>query len=289
MGSRGMRAVAIGIAGVMASVVLTGCGSDSRPTAKADEVPPSAKPGAGAREQGTMAVRAAYDRTAEARTARMTIRTKVTAQDEAIAANGDGAVDLVKGDSVMTLTANGKSIEQRVVDQILYQKVPGGKAPGGKPWIRIDLKKAAAQQGVNSKQIGDPAQSAAFAKAITDKNVTKVGTTTVGGVNTTQYEVTVDIARLPGGAALSKQLGPTLPMQVWLDDQGRIRRQQFDMTFKAQAPTGRPGNGSSPQQAKISTSIEFSDFGTKVDAAAPPAQQVADMTGKAVRDSRRQS
>jgi hypothetical protein len=162
----------------------------------------------------------------------------------------------------------------------------GRNAPGGKPWVKIDLKKVAAQQGVNNQRIGDPAQTAAYAKAITDKDVTEVGTEKIDGVNTTRYRVSVDVTKLPGGDQMREQLGPTLPMQVWLDDEGRLRRQQMDMTVKAAASaSAKPDTGAAPQQLKMSTVMEFSDFGTEADAEAPPAGQVADMTDKALQQS----
>ncbi|MFF9760439.1 MULTISPECIES: hypothetical protein [Streptomyces] len=289
MRRRGTRAAAITVAAVMGSV-LTGCGDDSEPSGAKDGPSSSASRSDGAREQGTTAVRAAYDRTADAESARMTIRTKLAAEGETVTSDGEGVLDLAEGDSVMTVTAQGESIEQRVVDEVLYQKAPGRNAPGGKPWVKIDLRKVAAQQGVNDQGIGDPARTAAYAKAITDKDVTEVGAEEIDGVNTTRYRVSVDVTELPGGERMREQLGPTLPMQVWLDDEGRLRRQQMDMTLKAPASaSAKPDADAAPQQLTMSTVMEFSDFGTEVDAEAPPAGQVADMTGDALQGNRQRS
>ncbi|MER7716079.1 LppX_LprAFG lipoprotein [Streptomyces flaveolus] len=277
MGSRGMKAGAIATAVVMGSVALTGCGDDGEPAAGGSTASTSANSSAGARQQDTTAVRNAYDRTAEAETAKLTVKVKADANGKSVTADGRGALDLAEGDSTMTITAEGQSIEQRVIDQVLYQKAPDQKAAGGKPWMKIDLKRAADQQGANPQQIGDPAQSAAYAKAITDKDVSEVGTEKIDGVDTTHYKVSIDVAKLPGGDRLAKQIGPTLPMQIWLDEEGRIRRQQIDMALEAPA-SARPEGSASPQQVKVSTLMEFSDFGTEVDAEAPPASQVADVT-----------
>jgi hypothetical protein len=285
-----MKAGAIGLAAVMSSVVLTGCGGDSEPASDKAGSSSGASRSAGAQEEGTTAVRTAYDKTAEAETAKMTINMKLSAKGESITTDGQGALDLKEGDSVMTVTAEGKTIEQRVVDQVLYQKMPGEKVQGGKTWMKIDLKKAAQSQGASGQQIGDPAQSAAYAKAITDKDVTKLGTQKIDGTDTTRYRVSVDVAEIPGGAQLREQLGPTLPMHVWLDDEGRLRRQQIDMTIKAPASaSAKPDNSTSPQQVKMTMVVNFSDFGTDVDAEAPPAGQVADMTDEAMQQDRQQS
>lgn len=290
MRRRGTKAGTITMAAVMGSLVLTGCGGDGESESKGDASPSATTGQGGGQEQGTTAVRAAYDKTAEAESARMTVRMKMAAEGTTVTSDGEGVLDLAEGDSVMTIEAQGERLEQRVVDQVLYQKAPGQKAPGGKPWIKIDLQKVAEQQGVNNQQIGDPAQTAAYAKAITDKDVTEVGTEKVDGVNTTHYRVSVDVARLPGGDQMRKQLGPTLPMQVWLDDEGRLRRQQIDMTVKGPASaSAEPDGGAAPQQLKMTTVMEFSDFGTEVDAEAPRADQVTDMTDKVLRGGRQQS
>ncbi|MGC9501934.1 hypothetical protein [Streptomyces sp. WG7] len=285
---KGTKTGAIVVSAIMGSVVLSGCGGGGESEAKGSNASPSTSGSDGAPEQSTTEVRAAYDKTAEAESARMTIQMKLSAAGKTITSDGKGVIDLAEGDSVMTLTVQDKSIEQRVVDQVLYQKSPDQKAPGGKPWIKIDLKKVAAQQGMSNQQIGDPAQTAAYAKAITDKDVKKVGTEKIDEVNTTHYKVSVDVSELPGGDQMSKQLGPTLPMQVWLDDEGRLRQQQIDMTVKAPA-SAKPGNSAPPKQLKMSTVMQFSDFGTEVDAEAPPAGQVADMTDKALQNSQQPS
>ncbi|MEU0842284.1 hypothetical protein ABZ370_22805 [Streptomyces sp. NPDC005962] len=272
----GIRAGAIGAVGLLACGVLTACGSDGDSDGKGGKT--SAASGTAG---GTAAVRTAYARTAEEETARMTLRTETSAAGKTAAADGEGVIDLEDGDSTMTISAGGQKVEQRVVDQVLYQKLPArqrAQVPGDKPWIKIDLKKAAAEQNSgSSNQINDPAQSASLAKGITDRNTEKVGTATVDGVKTTRYRVTVDVDKLSGTATLKRQVGPTVPMDVWLDGQGRIRRQQVTMNIK---PTDQPDRTATPRKMTVRTLIEFSDFGTEVDTDAPPAGQTTDMTGK---------
>ncbi|MFE0477917.1 hypothetical protein ACFW2V_40625 [Streptomyces sp. NPDC058947] len=292
MGSagNGRRLGALGVAGVLAGTVLVGCGDGGGPKEAADAS--SAKASPEAEEQGTRAVRSAYDRTAEEDTAKVALRVRTSAEGRSETAHGQGVVDLEDGDSVMTLTAQGQRIEQRVIDQVLYQKLPKGQAPGGKPWIRIDLGKVAGQQGAGGQGMNDPAQSAAYARAITDKDVTRKGTATIGGVRTTQYRVNVDVAELPDGDTLRKQVGPTLPMDVWLDDEGRLRRQQLDMTVKAPSQSAERSSGaasSAPGKVTVRTVMDFTGFGTEIEAEEPPAGQVTDMTGKALEQGKRQS
>jgi hypothetical protein len=281
MRSRRAKASAIGTAVLLGSAVLTGCGGDDEPEAGK---PAAAGESAGGRQQSTQAVRGAYDKTAEADSAKMTMKVKAGAEGKSITSDGEGAIDFEDGDSTMTITAGGRAVEQRVVDRVLYQKVPG-QQKDGKPWMKIDLSKVARQQGADPGQIGDPARSAAYAKAINDDDVSRSGSEKVAGVGTVRYDVSVDVSRLPGGERLRDQVGRTLPMRLWLDDDGRIRRQQIDMTVKA------PASGASvaPRQITISTVMEFTDFGTDVEAEAPPAGQVADVTNQAASQGRKQS
>ncbi|MGP2437620.1 hypothetical protein [Streptomyces sp. JW3] len=281
-GTKTTKTTAITIAALLGSAVLAGCGADGEPNAREGSASASASSSPGAQEPGTAEVRAAYHKTAEAESARTTIDMELAAGDRTVTTEGEGVIDLAEGESVMTITAEDTAIEQRVVDQVLYQKVPGRQASAGKPWISVDLEKVAAQQGLSTQGIGDPAQTAAYAKAITDQDVTEVGPEQVGGVDTTHYKVSVDVSRLPAGDLLAGQLGPTLPMQVWLDDEGRLRRQQIDITVESPASASAKAGGASPAQLKMSTVMTFSDFGTEADAKAPPATQVTDVTDQAL-------
>ncbi|MGW7411335.1 hypothetical protein [Streptomyces sp. NPDC054863] len=278
------RAVAGAAVLTMTTMVttLTACGS-GEPDAGPGKSSPAAAKSSGGEE--APAVRAAYQKTNDEKTARMVLRVQTTAEGKSVAVDGRGVVDLVGGNSDMTLGVGGEKVEQRVVDQVLYQKVPASQrsgVPGKKPWIRIDLQKAGQQQGGSgSGPAGNPAETAAFAKGVTDKDVRKLGTEEIGDTDTTHYRVNVDVAKLANGEQLKKQIGPTLPMDVWLDEDNRIRRQQTDMTISA--PKGTGADSSTPKKVTVRTVLELSDFGTKVDVKAPPAAETADMTGKAAR------
>lgn len=281
----GLRVTAIGVAGVLACTALTACGSDG---ANAGGSGSSKSPAAeGAKESGSQgddgaaAVKATYQKTNDAKTARMVLRTQTTADGKSMAADGQGVIDLAGGNSEMTMTAEGQKIEQRVVDMVLFQKLPPEQragVPGKKPWIKIDLKKVAQQQGGGSAA-SNPADSTAYTKSISEKDVKKLGTEKIGDANTTRYRVVVDVDKLANGAQLKQQIGPTLPMEIWIDDDGRLRRQQTDMTLTA--PKGTGADSSTPKKVKVRTVMELSDFGTKVDVKAPAAGEAADMTDKA--------
>jgi hypothetical protein len=76
--------------------------------------------------------------------------------------------------------------------------------------------------------------------------------------------------------ALGRQLGTTtFPTDVWIDDDGRVRRQRLSLDLSKAA---QPAGGGSVPPEVVTTTVEFFDFGTKVDVSEPPPDQVADCT-----------
>jgi len=114
--------------------------------------------------------------------------------------------------------------------------------------------------------------------------VTTVGSDTVRGAVTTHYRVTVDLKKAvqaappAARAAVQKLVGlyaiPTLPVDVWIDGNERIRRESIvmdplDLTLPV-AATGATG--------KITITVEFYNFGAPVDTAPPPSSDVSDLS-----------
>ena len=68
----------------------------------------------------------------------------------------------------------------------------------------------------------------------------------------------------------------TIPVEVWIDAQGRARKlwSRIDMTKASDPASAKVGS--------ITTTIDFYDFGTPVRINAPPPDQVADMTNLVV-------
>lgn len=286
-------------AGLLAGTALAGCGNEEGGSEeKAAE--PGVETGAGQdtdeRNDAAAVVRTAHEKTVAAGTARMTMKVDATVDGRRQSATGDGTIDLADGTSDMTIEMGGERVEQRVVDQNLYQKLPAAlreKLSGDKPWIKIDLREAAAQNAaVGGIRLENPARAVDYAKALSDDDAKRLGTEKIDGVNTTRYRVTVDVEELAGedtarGEQLQQQLGESLPMDLWLDEQNRIRRQQFEVSLDGAAAgsqttqdSGNARRQQPPQDATVRTVIEFGDFGTEVDVSAPPAGQTADVTDK---------
>ncbi|MCX4236631.1 DUF7537 family lipoprotein [Streptomyces ortus] len=227
-------------------------------------------------------VRAAHEKTTAADSAKMALATEATAAGKTVTVRGTGVMDLEDGASTMTMTSQGQKIEQRVLDGVVYQKAPAEQRaqldlPKGKTWMKIDPAKLNGAGG----QVNDPAESFGYTKGVSDRDVTKVGTETVDGTRTTHYRVKVAVKDLAKGDRakadqLEKQLGTsTLPLEMWIDDEGRLRQETIKLTLKPQA-----GGGQKDQTVTSTTTLKFSDFGTEADVEAPPAADTVDVTKK---------
>ncbi|MFF0160784.1 hypothetical protein ACFYRY_25105 [Streptomyces sp. NPDC005263] len=231
-------------------------------------------------------VRAAYDRTRAADTAKLTVSTKAVADGQSVTAQGTGAVDLAKGDSRMTLVSQGSRIEQRVVDGIVYQKPPAGQRgplPEGKTWMKIDPARLA-RSGSGDARASDPVEPFGYVEKLGSGKVTRIGTRTLNGTRTTHYRVNIDVSTLARGDSgqareLRRQLGTSsVPVDLWLDEKGRLRQETVRLAL-------RPLRDSSPTDREdtrvtSTTTLRFDDFGTRVNVEPPPSAQTADVTAE---------
>jgi hypothetical protein len=206
---------------------------------------------------------------------------------------GEGAFDygtrqgtLTMDTSALGIPGFGGKIDVLLLGDLIYMKLPAGLLPG-KPWLKLDLKTLGQTAGFNLgglSQLGssDPSSRLRFLAGIGD-TAKKVGEEKVRGVSTTHYAGTVDLekakAKAPANVqtdidALIKQLGKsTVPADVWVDGDDLIRR--IRMTFEP-----APGSAAAKTAGggKSTVTQELFDFGVKVGAAPPPADQVSDFT-----------
>jgi hypothetical protein len=237
------------------------------------------------------AVAGAFAKTTSTGSAHVTTATTVSMgqQGVPITANGsirfaDRAADLVE--TVPGTQGNG---ETRFVDGTLYARLPGSllaRLSHGRKWISVDLT-ALSQHGDGSFQQlltdspSDPTAMLGFLRGA-GGTVTKDGQDTIDGVPTTHYTVDLNLDQAAQGQSsatqqsihvLEQQLGShTLPAQVWIDDQGQVRRIMLHETLKGTAGSAQNGN------VTVDVTATLSDFGTPVTITAPPADQTADLT-----------
>jgi hypothetical protein len=179
--------------------------------------------------------------------------------------------------------AAGESVEIRLVDKAMY--LGGGaemaKQMDGKRWLKFDLSGSEAakdldKMGSTSQAEQNPAAQSTFLTGA--KDVKKVGSEKVDGVETTHYTGTATLADLR--ASLKDSKGETreqreksikqfeklgvdkLTMDMWVD--GDEHTKQFRM--KGQADKG-----------PMDMTITFLDYNKPVTVKAPPAGEVADL------------
>jgi hypothetical protein len=189
--------------------------------------------------------------------------------------NGDNPA----GQLNMTVKAAEQEIpvDTVVTGDVFYMRSPAfARSIGrGKQWIKLDLAKLAKQRGVDLGGLlnASPTPSNALAYLAGAEKVDTVGDEKVGGSDTTHYKVRVDVsdaAEKASGSAKSSLQGvkgsgvDKLPMDVWLDPNGYIRK----VTYEEHA--GRQ------QAAKVT--MELHDFGSRVSIKPPPSDSVFDLT-----------
>jgi hypothetical protein len=167
---------------------------------------------------------------------------------------------------------------------VVYMKFPFLQQvrPGMKPWLKFDLQKLGEQEGIDLGGLeqlnqSDPSQALAYLKAASG-DIEEVGTEEIRGVETTHYELTVDLRKVVEQAPGQKenvervieQSGiEKVPTQVWIDGDGQVRRMELlyeGMRF-GQDQTG-----------DMAMTMELFDFGVEVDVEPPPADQVTDVS-----------
>jgi hypothetical protein len=144
--------------------------------------------------------------------------------------------------------------------------------PDGKTWVKFDATAQAKAQGVDLSQIAnvtqaDPSQTLDLLKQVGSSQ--ELGHQQVNGAATTHYRVTVEAQKLvdaqPTDAAkeaLRKALAQanvqSFPIDVWVGDDGFLRRLEFDL----------------PQAGGLKLTEDLSGFGSDVSVDLPPAAEV---------------
>ncbi|MBV8690464.1 MAG: hypothetical protein JOZ37_17065 [Actinobacteria bacterium] len=195
-----------------------------------------------------------------------------------------GAVDFKTGRgrfdvaaASLGLPAGSGPLEAILVGQVYYLKGLAGLSLPGKPWIKIDLTKLANGGGVGAQlQSLDPNSYLVQLRGLSGA-VHQAGKETVRGEKTTHYTFTVDLDKAaqlaPANrksaieAAAKTVANKSIPTEVWLDGKGRVRRFKQSVVLTSGVTSGT-----------TNLTLEYFDFGTKVDATAPSAGETADFT-----------
>jgi hypothetical protein len=194
---------------------------------------------------------------------------------------GEGAFDFERRAGRMTIEpTGGEEADVVFVDDVAYYRPPAGTLPAGKRWLQLDLQSVADAASLDLGPLvqaaqADPSQSLLWLRAL-GPEVTRLGEEEVRGVPTTRYRAEIVLGLLEGQAPPGKEaewrayvqtlrgrLGlEAIPVEIWVDADGLIRRLRHELTFAAEGTS-------------TAATTELYDFGVQVKAEAPSPDQVA--------------
>lgn len=276
MGSlRGPRQLAlIGIAGLVLAMGAAACSSSgAAETSKLTSAHPSGAP--------ADVVLAAVTKSSDSDT----VQLKVTMSLQGTGAGnqdvtGTGAVDFGKKAAQLNLQVMGMDMQMVTANNAVYVKAD----VLGSGWYSLDGQTLGGGAGADLFASGfiDPAQQFTLLKDAAS-NVTEVGTEQVNGESTTHYTATIDVAKAAAKEGASSQERQklsdagisTVPVDVWVDSQGRIAR--LSLSYSGASNSGGPLSG-----AKLQATIDYLDYGQPVNIQVPDASQVKDFNQSAI-------
>ncbi len=236
-------------------------------------------------------------RTAQVPGAHLALQTTVSGA-ESLSMTGSGTVNFRREESAINVRLEGipqsataelggeaPEITERETGGSVYVHSPlaGHELPDGATWIKVDVASLRGALGADPTSAGetgiDPDEYLRYLQAH-GAHFSQAGTQTIRGVSTRHYVGTFDLlsaieASAHGAltqtvtGALSKTLtnASAVPVQVWVDKSGLLRREQVSLTLNA----GQP--------ATATTTLELFDFGPTPHVTPPPSNETYDATG----------
>lgn len=245
----------------------------------------------GGSPKATSLIAGSPTKTAEGRTSAFALDYEfagISGASKPLAITAEGAFDYAerKGHVRMPLGSLGLPglgadtvAEVLLTADVVYVKLPGVGSTA-RPWIKVDLankKSNAAMIGLDQLGVEDPIVSLEVLRGASS-GARETGKETIRGAKTTRYHAVVDMKKALSAAPATRrpQLDrfaakvqvSQLPIEVWIDEQGRTRRLEYSVDV--------PGTGSDAAPLRMTARTELFDFGTKVDVTFPPADQVTD-------------
>lgn len=254
----------------------------------------------------------AADKTAEQKSARFEMTMRLSAPDgqQDVEVTADGEIDYENQRSRMQMdmgglieAMGGRPGEDFRLEALFdypdfYMRLPRdllGESglPAGKEWVKVDLQKAGGVLNDFQQLAQSPADQMQMLRTVSD-GVEEKGKDEIRGIETTRFHAVVDVQRVldeglknvpeqqrAATARAMKQLIEQsgvreLPMDVWLDGDGVLRRMAMD--------TEIPLAGQS-ESMRMQMTMDLFDFGADVDIEPPPAAKVMDVTEEASTES----
>jgi hypothetical protein len=215
---------------------------------------------------------------ANAKAEHMHLESTVSANGSTVSVTGDGdfANDPLLGSltGVVHVGSNTVTMNEVASGTKIYLSSAAfkGQIPGGKQWMSIDYAKVAKNAGLSLANIASQSPTDALEQLEASGHARKMGEETVGGVHATHYVATIDPKK---AAKVSGALQTTVaydPVDVWVDDQGRVVKEHLGYTVGKTAAT--------PPTRTVMT-MTLSDYGEKVHVSVPAASDTFDATALA--------
>lgn len=259
-----------GAAGIMAVVwaVTAGCSGTG---AVADE-----RPGGDAVAE----VRQAADRLAHAGSSRTRTAMEMAAGGTRVIIRGEGVYDYRRRLGRLTVRLpqdpagrdDRPPITELLAPGALYMKNRGAGVPADK-WVRVDVADLSDGNLVTGGAT-DPFAAAEVLRGVLTASF--VGRERLGGTSVRHYRGTADLAaaaegataaenRTALGAAAKGFASASVPFDVFLDDEGRIRKLRHRFSF---------ANGRRDSPVAVASTTELYDFGVGVDVRLPDGEDI---------------
>jgi hypothetical protein len=213
-----------------------------------------------------------------------------SAAGQTISATGAMAIDGANTKFSMSSTAAGETTEMRMVDKVMYIKLPAEqqKQMGtDKSWAKISADGTDPISQAMGSALSQSAEQSDPSKIL--EQVSKAGRiissdqTELNGQQVNHYKVELDVAKsveqftdqVPAAARdklteMLKGKDIKIPAELWLNKDNLPVQVTLDQGPRLQA-RGAPGADDSK------FTMKYSDWGTTVDVTAPPADQVVDL------------
>jgi hypothetical protein len=260
------------------ALLLAACGGGSSQSASFEQVDISTSEAPEAQ-----AVLAAGQKTSASDSARVAFKATFTGANHG-EITGEGVIADRKGRLTMDLgglAGLGSGQAEVVFDGLVYyMKLPPGSGvelPAGKEWFKLDIGKLGESQGLDLSQLeqlsqSDPSQALDLLQGASE-DFHEVGSAEVRGESTTHYQGTIDLQQVVAEASpdakdmyqrlLQLSGADTLPMDVWIGDDGYVRKLRFIEQVG---------------ESSVTVDEELYDFGTDEQVTVPSDDEVIDIT-----------
>ncbi|GAB2619068.1 lipoprotein [Streptomyces capparidis] len=270
-------------------------GSSSNPFAPKEKETPqgggeSGEPGGSGRSSAALSVQAlqrAQTRTEQAHSSRVSGSQELGGVETTM----DGAIDwsdgLVgnltieqRGGDLEQLGGDGKMLARYTPDVMYVNMGPAFSAQtGGKSWISYDYDALAAVAGPSGAVLKDQIQNNTPTKSVklllASPDVQKVGTERIGGEETTHYSGTIDVAEFTEQSSESLTEAELEQFKKDLEANG-ITTERIDVWVNGDDLLVKKVETADTAQGKLTSTVHYSDYGTKVDVETPPSSDVMD-------------